>query len=78
MCECCSDRAADHQGHIHVYGVSCSNCFGELQEILSEVPGVITVEFVENAEQAKVVFDKRILEVTHLEEVLDENGFGVS
>lgn len=78
MCECCSHNAATHQGHIHVYGVSCSECFSELQELLSEVPGVINVEFVESAEQAKIVFDKRILEITNLEEVLDQNGFGVS
>lgn len=78
MCECCSDRAAIHQGHIHVCGVSCSSCFGELQQILREIPGVINIEFVENAEQAKVVFDKRIVEITRLEQVLDEGGFGVS
>lgn len=78
MCECCSHNAANHQGHIHVCGVTCSDCFSQLQEILNEVPGIINVEFVESAEQAKIVFDKRIMEITNLEQVLDENGFGVS
>jgi len=78
MCECCSGHARSNQGHIHVNGVDCVDCFGDLEKSLANVPGIITVEYVKDERQAKLTFDKRILEVTRLEEILDENGFGVS
>jgi len=78
MCECCSQKAAGHQGHIHVNSVDCDDCFKELEGILNDLPGIINVEYVKDAEQAKIVFDKRIIEVTGLEKVLDKNGFAVS
>ncbi len=78
MCDCCSQHAADHQGHIHINNVDCDDCFRELQNVLADVPGVVSVEFVRDVEQAKVVFDKRIMEITGLEQILFENGFAVS
>lgn len=78
MCECCSNHAGQHRGHIHVNGVDCDACFADLEKALSDVPGIITLEYVRDGEQAKVTFDRRILEVTRLEKLLDENGFAVS
>ncbi len=78
MCECCSNHAANHQGHVHVNSVESDDCFKGLAHVLRDVPGVISVEFAAAAEQAKIVFDKRILEITSLEQILDKNGFAVS
>lgn len=78
MCECCSQHAASQQGHIHIRSVDCDECFRDLEKVLADVPGVVSVEFVRAVEQAKVVFDKRIIEITGLEEILDRNGFAVS
>jgi len=71
VCECCSQHAAGHQGHIHVNGVNGEDSFRELQDALMDTPGVVSIEHVKDAEQAKVVFDKRIIEITRLEQVLD-------
>lgn len=78
MCECCSNHAEQHRGHVHVNGVDCTACFTDLEKALSDVPGIISLEYVGDGEQAKVTYDKRILAVTRLEEILDEKGFAVS
>ena len=78
MCECCSQHAAKHQGHVHINGIDSKSCFQELETVLCDVPGVVSVEFIEGVAQVKVVFDKRILEVTGLEQLLDKNGFALS
>lgn len=78
MCECCSNNAANHQGHVHVNGIECSGCFGKLEKGLSDIPGIVRVEFVKEAEQAKVVFDRRILDIANLERTIDQLGFAVS
>ncbi len=78
MCECCAQHAAGHHGHVHVNGVDCDDCFNRLEQILKDTPGIVSIEFVRAAEQAKVVFDRRILEITGLEQILDNNGFAVS
>lgn len=78
MCECCSNNAAAHQGHVHVNGIECSGCFGKLEKALSDIPGIVSVEFVKDSEQAKVVFDRRIVDVTNLEKAIDQLGYAVS
>lgn len=78
MCECCSNNAAAHQGHVHVNGIECSGCFGKLEKALSGIPGIASVEFVEDSKQAKIIFDRRILEISNLEKTIDQLGFAVS
>ncbi len=78
MCECCATHGQAHQGHVHVNGVDCAACFADLERALTNLPGIIEVEYIKDNAQAKVTFDKRIVKVTRLEEILDENGFAVS
>lgn len=78
MCECCSNQAVAHQGHIHVNDVHCANCFNKLQKALADIPGVAGVEFVSEAQQAKVIFDRRIVNIASLEQIVTESGFFVS
>lgn len=78
MCECCAQHAAGHHGHVHVNGVDCEECFKKLEQLLQDTPGLVSVEYAKDTEQAKVVFDRRILEITALEQLLDNNGFAVS
>ncbi len=78
MCECCAQHAAHQQGHIHIRRIDSDNCFKDLERVLANVPGVVGVEFNKEAGQARVVFDKRILETTSLEDILEQEGFAVS
>jgi copper chaperone CopZ len=78
MCECCSNQAEQYRGHIHVNGVECADCVTGLEKALTGVPGVISLEYAEDREQVKVNFDKRIIAVTRLEEILKEKGFTFS
>lgn len=78
MCECCSGHSELHRGHVHVKGVGCDGRFAGLEKALSDVPGVVSLEYAGDWEQVKVTFDKRILAVTRLEEILKEKGFALS
>ncbi len=78
MCECCAQHAANQQGHLHVGRVNGDDSFKNLKTALADVPGVVGVEFIQEAGQAKIVFDKRIVELASLTEILGRNGFAVS
>jgi copper chaperone CopZ len=53
------------------------NCegFRGLERVISDIPGIISVEFAGETGKARVVFDKRITETAMLKRILGENGY---
>lgn len=78
MCECCAHNADSNQAHVHVGGINCTGCLGKLKDVLADVPGVANVEFIQDKKQAKVIFDKRIIELESLSKTLNEKGYTIS
>ena len=60
MCECCSQKAESHTGHLHIKEIA-SEKFGQLRKMLVNLPGVTGVEYIVENEEIKVNFDQRIV-----------------
>jgi hypothetical protein len=69
MCECCSNHAAGHRGHIHIKDIFDEG-YNVIKHTLKDIPGIVSVDYTREQQQAKVVFDKRLLDASRIEKIL--------
>ncbi|KNZ70957.1 heavy metal transport/detoxification protein [Thermincola ferriacetica] len=78
MCECCANHAKKHEDHIHVQGVNCGHCVSAIEKALADMPGINGLEHLAEANQLKISFDTRLVDVAKLTEIITGLGYNVA
>ncbi len=63
---------------LNITGMSCGGCVASVQNILSALPGVASVEITLTPGQAKIVYDPARIDRDALIRAVVEAGFGAS
>ncbi len=67
-----------NEATITVSGMTCMGCVGSVKRILSQLPGVSSVEIDLGSGKVRIVHDERIVKLDTLRQAIDDSGYKVT
>lgn len=75
MCDCCGNNAEKNLQVEKVGNVNCGGCLSKVEKSLANIPGILTIEHLQESKEAKITFDNRIANKERLAEALSNIGY---